>query len=62
MTARSAANRPESKGAAGLLVLPRSEVRPGFLFHTDTLTFCPYKGIARYFGVRANGRELRDAL
>jgi uncharacterized protein (DUF427 family) len=44
------------------IYVPRSEVRLQDLFRTDTATFCPYKGMAQYFGVRVNGEEILDAF
>jgi uncharacterized protein (DUF427 family) len=44
------------------IYLPPSEVRLPFLFRTDTATFCPYKGMAHYYGVRVKRGEIADAF
>lgn len=45
----------------GNAYFPISAVRPGVLQPTWTRTVCPWKGIARYYTVRADGTELPDA-
>lgn len=40
--------------------LPRDEVRMELLEATETVTRCPYKGIAQTFGVRVAGEFYRD--
>jgi len=41
---------------------PAQDVRQDSLEATDTHTVCPYKGTASYWTVRANGKELTDAV
>jgi uncharacterized protein (DUF427 family)/glutaredoxin len=45
----------------GNAYFPMSDVRPGVLHPTSTRTVCPWKGMARYYTVRADGVELTDA-
>lgn len=40
--------------------LPRVDVRMDLLTPTDTDSVCPYKGTARYWTVRAGGKDLPD--
>lgn len=42
--------------------LPFTDVRPEFLEASDTVTYCPYKGRARYWSVRAGGVLVPDAV
>ncbi len=42
--------------------MPRADVRMDLLQPTDTTSACPYKGVARYWSVRADGVELADAV
>ena len=44
------------------IYVPREEVRFQHLFETETLTFCPFKGLAKYYGVKADGNEVDDAF
>jgi len=41
--------------------LPYPDVRTAFLEASDTVTECPYKGVARYWSVRAGGLVVPDA-
>ena len=40
--------------------LPKVDLRMDLLEPTDTVTFCPYKGQAQYWSVRAGGEAHRD--
>jgi uncharacterized protein (DUF427 family) len=40
--------------------IPLDDVKPGVLTPTDTRTFCPYKGEAAYYDVRAGATIVRD--
>ncbi len=40
--------------------LPRDDVRADLLEPSDTTTRCPYKGVARYWSLRLEGRLVRD--
>lgn len=42
--------------------VPLPEVDFRYLFATETLTSCPFKGLARYYGVRAKAGEVTDAF
>lgn len=42
--------------------IPRAAVDPRHLIASETLSCCPFKGVARHHGVRAGGREVQDAL
>lgn len=44
------------------IYIPRKDVEMKYLFRTETLTFCPFKNLASYYGVRANGKEVVDAF
>lgn len=41
--------------------LPAADVRQDLLVGSDTVTVCPYKGIAAYRTLRLDGREIEDA-
>jgi len=45
-----------------VLYLPRSDVRMDLLVASDRSTHCPWKGDARYWTIRAGGREAPDAV
>jgi uncharacterized protein (DUF427 family)/glutaredoxin len=45
----------------GNAYFPASDVLPGVLVPTSTRTFCPWKGMARYYTVTVEGAEFRDA-
>lgn len=45
----------------GNAYFPRAAVAPGVLTETSTTSVCPWKGVARYFTVTADGREMPDA-
>src|SRR5689334_13364857 len=42
--------------------IPFADVDPGVLVKTDTRTYCPFKGDASYYSVRAADRELTDVI
>jgi uncharacterized protein (DUF427 family) len=42
------------------IYLPKTDVRPDVLEHTETVTHCPYKGAAEYWSVRTDQRLHRD--
>jgi len=44
------------------IYIPRSEVDFTYLTESDTLTYCPFKNIARYYSVRAQGNTAVDAF
>jgi uncharacterized protein (DUF427 family) len=45
----------------GNAYFPASAVRPGVLHPRSTRSVCPWKGVARYYTVRADGVDLPDA-
>ncbi|MCP2267228.1 DUF427 domain-containing protein [Promicromonospora thailandica] len=42
--------------------LPRADVRMDLLTPTDAVSYCPYKGTARYWSVRVGDLALHDAV
>lgn len=42
--------------------IPPGDVRRDLLAPTETKTRCPFKGIASYWSLAANGREAADAV
>jgi len=42
--------------------LPQEDVRMDRLTTTDTQTACPYKGVASYWAVQANGDSVKDIV
>ena len=42
--------------------LPREDVDMSLLTPTDRRTICPYKGVASYFSVRVDGRDVPDIV
>jgi len=45
-----------------VLYLPKADVRMDLLAESDRSTHCPWKGDARYWSIRAGGREANDAV
>jgi len=52
----------EEETHAPVLYLPKSDVRMDLLVESDRSTHCPWKGDARYWSIRAGGREAQDAV
>ena len=42
--------------------VPKADVRMDLLIASDRRTHCPWKGDARYWSIRAGGREAKDAV
>ena len=42
--------------------LPMASVDPAVIEATDTSTYCPFKGDASYWSIRAGGESLPDAM
>lgn len=49
------------EGYSPVLYLPRADVHMDLLVESGRRTRCPYKGEARYWSIRAGGREAADA-
>ena len=45
----------------GNAYFPSDAVLPGLFKDSDTTTICPWKGMAHYYTIEANGAENRDA-
>jgi uncharacterized protein (DUF427 family) len=41
---------------------PRADIRIDRLERSDSITQCPFKGTAHYFGLRVGDRTLKDAV
>ena len=42
--------------------IPKNDVRMDLLEPTNSITRCPYKGVARYWSVRAGGETVKDIV
>ncbi|KAF2643731.1 DUF427-domain-containing protein [Massarina eburnea CBS 473.64] len=42
--------------------LPPTKVKWEYLSHSETETYCPYKGKANYYDVTVNGKEYKDLI
>ncbi len=42
--------------------LPLADVDPAAIEHTDTHSYCPYKGTASYYSIVGGGDELVDSI
>ena len=42
--------------------VPLADIDPGAIQHTDTHTYCPYKGEASYYTIATADGELADAI
>jgi uncharacterized protein (DUF427 family) len=49
-------------GLPARFYLPRPDVRMDLLVATDTTSACPYKGVASYWSIDADGAVLTDAV
>ena len=42
--------------------VPIADIDPALIRHTDTHTYCPYKGEASYYTIQTDSGELTDAI
>ena len=52
----------EEQGYPARYYLARSEVEMSRLERTETVTYCPFKGLATYYLIRGREGEIRDAV
>lgn len=45
-----------------VIYFPRSDIAMAFLEPSDTTSYCPHKGTARYFSIVAKSGEIKDAV
>jgi uncharacterized protein (DUF427 family) len=49
-------------GAPVRYYIPKADIRFDLLETSETQTGCPYKGIASYYSINANGKTIKDAI